>query len=312
MRTCPGWIFLRNFGAFFSTVCFTFFTLFLGKIQWQTGGFVLFHLSNKGLTVVPKNNTSKASHSLIPPKICWPWRFLLRRNNVCFRIESNTIKKHNNIICKTCHVHHSCFKSFKFNISFSKHCPFLPESLLRKSLNISTPPYVLLFDYYTVLIFPPIERCNSTPCQVACCKIFFCLVRCWPAWPISLKEFSIPESQTNGPLPPLSQDDADQQLLFRRNLDMMAIPIRWSPQLIKLAFKSSPFGAGFWNQTLLMMVIVKLWLFELWWAMIFHTNFWNAWWILESSLVKPQSKGWHHEIHAVFHPEGMKNSGSRF
>ena len=110
-------------------------------------------------------------------------------------------------------------------------------------------------------------------------QIFFCLVRCWPAWPISLNEFSIPESQTNGPLPPLSQDDANQQLLFRRNLDMMAIPIRWSPQLIKLAFKSSPFGAGFWDQTLLMMVILKLWLFELWWAMIFHTNFWNAWWI---------------------------------
>ena len=53
-------------------------------------------------------------------------------------------------------------------------------------------------------------------------QIFFCLVRCWPAWPISLKEFSIPDSQTNGPLPPLSQDDAGQQLLSRRNLDMMA------------------------------------------------------------------------------------------
>ena len=74
-------------------------------------------------------------------------------------------------------------------------------------------------------------------------QIFFCLVRCWPAWPISLKECSIPESQTNGPLPPLSQDDADQQLLRE-------IWIWWQSQS-----GDHLNGAGFWDQTLLRMMM---------------------------------------------------------
>ena len=37
-RIWPGWMFLRNFGAFFSTVDFTFFTVFLGETtQWKGG-----------------------------------------------------------------------------------------------------------------------------------------------------------------------------------------------------------------------------------------------------------------------------------
>ena len=38
IRIWPGWMFLRNFGAFFSTVDFTFFTVFLGETtQWKGG-----------------------------------------------------------------------------------------------------------------------------------------------------------------------------------------------------------------------------------------------------------------------------------